>query len=123
MSYFLRPNIGYRISRVRAVASQVAVLNRSVIGIWGFGSYFRGGPFRDIDLLVCLQTTNSALLVDANRVKLVIQDRFIRLGLSVDVLVFRPKEVRERPLRDMSDLIPLYCRGCQSSTALRRLGI
>lgn len=123
MARFVRPDIGHRLHRASDIAIKSGASNRSVIAIWGFGSYFRTGPFLDVDLLVCLSSVNSKIIIDAIEVKRVLETRFSKIGLLADILVFRPKEVKEKPLREMSKLIPLYSKGCAISTAFRHLGL
>lgn len=72
--------------------------------VWGFGSYFRGGAFNDVDLLA---------VVDCDRVELLaitrqVQKRFLELerelGMELHLLVLTSEEFLERPLRDMHQL-------------------
>lgn len=78
--------------------------------VWGFGSYFRGDAFNDVDLLT---------VVDCDRAELVkmtrqVRERFLKmdreLGLTLHLLVLTAEEFSERPLRDMDELVLLGSR-------------
>jgi predicted nucleotidyltransferase len=78
-----------------------------VKGVFGFGSFFRGEPFNDIDLaLVFSENCDNALAV-FERVLSRLRAVEDRLGTRLHVTPFTAKEFRERPLRDHDRLVPL----------------
>jgi predicted nucleotidyltransferase len=78
-----------------------------VEAVFGFGSFFRGEPFNDIDLaLVFTENCDNALAV-FERVLSRLRVAEDRLGVHLHATPFTAKEFKERPLRDYDRLVPL----------------
>jgi predicted nucleotidyltransferase len=75
-----------------------------VFAIYGFGSFFRGESYRDIDLLVVLECEHQQVL----DVFSAIRTEFILLGtrlkVQFDLTVLTKEEFAGKPLRDMDSL-------------------
>lgn len=77
----------------------------NVIGAWGFGSFFRGEPFRDVDVLIVVEAPKARLLATTQ----VIRSRLIEveraIGVTIDPLIMTRSEYEAKPLRDMETLV------------------
>ena len=91
---------------IRSIIDECA----SIEEVWGFGSYFRGGCFNDVDILVIIDCERDRLMAMVRHLR----ERFLELGrelgLKLGLLILTPKEFAERPLRDMDQLILLGSR-------------
>lgn len=123
MPHFSKQDIGLRQRRVESQVRKVGIRNRSIISIWGFGSYFRSGPFRDLDLLICMRHSKVDNVATSAAIKKTVKDSFARFSVPVDVLVLTPSEVLERPLVDMHTLNLLFKRNCIDTVAFGRNGL
>lgn len=91
----------------RAIRSIITELDE-LHSVFGFGSFFRGEKYRDLDVLVVLKPTADALLDNyyAIRARFDILGR--ALGITFDLLVLTLAEFEERPLREMNSLAEIY---------------
>jgi predicted nucleotidyltransferase len=86
---------------------------RSIITKWpdvyafGFGSFFRGEPFDDIDVLLVLQQGCQSRLNTYYELKTAFDNWGKDHGVHFDLIVLTEREFSERPLRDMDSLIPI----------------
>jgi len=110
MPRFLKPNIGNRRPRLRAVSYTVGSAFPVIRSIWGFGSFLRPGSFSDIDLLVIVSCGQKQLLGIFTQVRASLELRTSYWGFPVDILFLTEREARGRPLRDMHLLEPLFQR-------------
>jgi predicted nucleotidyltransferase len=78
-----------------------------VKAIYGFGSFFRGVPFNDIDLAVVLSRSTSRGLASYYELRVEFDQLARRLGVVFDLNVFTEDEFADRPLRDMHELLLL----------------
>lgn len=78
-----------------------------VKAIYGFGSFFRGEPFNDIDLAVVWSSSTSDRLASYYKLKTELDRLADQLGVVVDLSVFTEDEFGDRPLRDMRELVLL----------------
>jgi predicted nucleotidyltransferase len=78
-----------------------------VKAIYGFGSFFRGERFHDIDLAVVLSRSTSRGLASYYELKAEIDRLAGRLGVIFDLSVFTEDELALRPLHDMHELLLL----------------
>jgi predicted nucleotidyltransferase len=76
-------------------------------GVYGFGSFFRGQFFNDIDLLFVLRCNDEALLAASKEIRFLISDTSRKLGVTLHPLILTEREIEESPLRDMHELTPL----------------
>ena len=88
-------------------------LTRSLTGVpqidavFGFGSFFRGEPFNDIDLALVFKEDCENTLATYELVLSRLKEADERLGVRLHVTPFTAKEFRERPLREHASLVPL----------------
>jgi predicted nucleotidyltransferase len=75
-----------------------------IVGIWGFGSFFRSNNFNDVDILVIVECKNVELL---NVTKIIFQTVARELRCSLDVTILTQREFEEQPLREMDQLVHL----------------
>ena len=75
--------------------------------VFGFGSYFRGEPFNDIDLALVFKEGCENTLETYELVLSRLKESNARLGVRLHVTPFTAKEFRERPLREHALLVPL----------------
>lgn len=115
MPRFLRPNIGSRRNRLKAVAKAVTCSFRPIQSVIGFGSSFRPGRFSDIDLLIIVSIRPRYFKTDEARAKGLLKSRLPKWHIPIDVLVLSEREMRNQPLRDMHLLETLYCRRSHGS--------
>ena len=83
--------------------------------VFGFGSYFRGQPFNDVDLAVVFKEDCEDALAVFELVLSRLKESENRLGVHLDITPFTAKEFRERPLREHALLVPLLS-GMHSGT-------
>lgn len=75
--------------------------------VFGFGSYFRGEPFNDIDLALVFKESCENALATYEIVLSRLKEADDRLGVRLHVTPFTANEFRERPLREHALLVPL----------------
>lgn len=79
-----------------------------VEAVFGFGSFFRGEPFNDVDLALVFSLNCDDALAVFELVLSRLRTVEGRLGAPLHVTPFTAKEFREEPLRDHHRLVPLY---------------
>jgi predicted nucleotidyltransferase len=72
--------------------------------VYGFGSFFRGGEYDDVDILFVVNCRHSSLLRVAREIRTEVRNLSEELDQQIDDLVLTSREFGERPLRDMSEL-------------------
>ena len=78
--------------------------------VYGFGSFFRGVPFNDIDLLFVVSDNPVSLLSTSRTIRLLVSDSARRMLFILHPLILTEREFEEAPLRDTSELVPLSNR-------------
>lgn len=78
-----------------------------VVGIWGFGSFFRGDEHRDVDVLIVVAPCAQPLLEVSRAIRARLLDLAGRLCVPIDPLILTADEFDEGPLRDMHELVPI----------------
>ena len=76
--------------------------------MYGFGSFFRTGPFDDVDLLFVVEVNQESLLGKKRFINSLCQELGRCWRVPVDPLVLTTREFSEEPLRDHHELSPLY---------------
>ncbi|WP_162527296.1 nucleotidyltransferase domain-containing protein [Sphingomonas solaris] len=77
----------------------------SVASAWGFGSFFRGEDYHDIDILVVIEATNGRLLDISRAIRTTLLRIEHTIGTSIDLIILTETEFESRPLRDMDQLV------------------
>jgi predicted nucleotidyltransferase len=99
---------GTTIKRIKTVIQSTVESAPAVETAWGFGSFFRGTAFNDVDVLIVLKCAPEEL---ADQVRL-LRSAFLiaerKLKLQFDLLFLTPEEFSSRPLHDMDQLVLLY---------------
>lgn len=80
----------------------------SVSAVYGFGSFFRGATYDDIDLIVVLSCDWRDILLVSTPLRTAIHKLGERLGVKFDLTVLTLPEFAERPIRDMNELALIY---------------
>ena len=75
--------------------------------VFGFGSYFRGQPFNDVDLAVVFKENCEDTLAVFELVLSRLKESDNQLQVHLHITPFTAKEFRERPLREHATLVPL----------------
>lgn len=101
---------GTTIRKIKTAIQSTAEGVLAVESAWGFGSFFRGEAYDDVDILIVLRCSTEELsgLVRSLRSDFLTAER--EMKLQFDLLFLTPEEFSSRPLRDMDQLIPLYQR-------------
>lgn len=85
----------------------------NLLGVYGFGSFFRSEKYNDCDLLLVIDNDCSCL----GKIHAELYERFFDLGkrLSVvfDLTILTEREHRNKPLREHNELIAISVRSCQ----------
>lgn len=79
--------------------------HHSVQSAWGFGSFFRGEDYHDIDVLVVVAAPQDRLLDTAREVRVALIEIEQMIGVPIDPLILTESEFESRPLRDMDELV------------------
>lgn len=74
------------------------------------GSFFKGGPYEDIDFVVVLSCGIDELLDEARAVRAVLTAVGCGIGERFDIVIFTACEFLSAPLRDMATLTPIFLR-------------
>lgn len=98
---------GITISEIKKEIRAIFTGQGDIHSVFGFGSYFRGEPYEDVDVLFVLKSTCESLLP----VYYSLQADMLLLGsrwnILIDLTVLTFDEFLARPLRDMDSLINL----------------
>ena len=76
-----------------------------VLGIYGFGSFFRGQEFNDIDILFVLRCEFEGILPASKKLRGITLYLSEVFGETLHPLILTEGEFEERPLRDMHELM------------------
>ncbi len=82
----------------------------AIAAIYGFGSFFRGEEYNDVDLLVVASAGCRDLLALYYTVRSRLMILGKALGFSPHLTFLTAREFEERPLREMNRLVKLWCR-------------
>jgi predicted nucleotidyltransferase len=89
----------------------ITFVEKHLDAVFGFGSFFRGEPFRDIDVLAVTSLENTETLRTYYLILEALASVSVRAGCPVHLTVFTPGEFSARPLRDMDELQLLWTAG------------
>ena len=96
--------IGTSIARIEKATKCMKISSPSIQSIYGFGSYFRGDKFRDIDLLFVMEGDQNMMLSTCEDVRASCKNLGAEIGCIVDPLFLTQREHSAKPLRDMHEL-------------------
>lgn len=80
---------------------------RSIEAVYGFGSFFRGEQYRDIDLVFVLAASCEEPLKVFECLRESCRDLSALFGVELDATVLTSSEFCERPFRDMETLVKI----------------
>jgi hypothetical protein len=89
---------------------EVVAPHAEVIALYGMGSFFRGGQYNDIDLVVVLDCERDKFMAKAATIRTELLAIGERMGEQFDVTIFTAFEFASRPLRDMAELVTIFKR-------------
>jgi predicted nucleotidyltransferase len=92
--------------RVIRTIRQKAQKLEGVTAIYGMGSYFRGEPFNDVDLVVVVRRSLDLATLGA-RIRTALLPLSDIVGRRIDITIFTESEFAAEPLRDMASLVPI----------------
>ena len=75
-----------------------------IYGVWGFGSFFREEPYRDIDILVVMNPWVKNALDEYYRSKQKLERLSNAIKVPIDMTFLTYSEYGERPLLEMNNL-------------------
>ena len=88
-----------------AVWTRLGALDR-VSSVWGFGSYFRGENYGDVDILVVVTgEADAGLLSTCSAIRTELLEMGQLIGTPVHPLILTESEFECQPLRDMNELV------------------
>jgi predicted nucleotidyltransferase len=104
-------NSGLTKSQIQTELSLALVGIGEVEAVFGFGSFFRGEPFNDVDLALVFTENCDNALTAFERVLSRLRASEDRLGVHLHITPFTAKEFRERPLLEHDRLVRLFAFG------------
>jgi len=99
--------IGPTISEMKKAVRTIFTSRHDVHAVFGFGSYFRGELYCDVDILVVFEPQCDPLLPRYYELRGDLEALGERLGVLFDLTVLTEREFAERPLRDMDSLVEI----------------
>lgn len=90
---------------MRTEIQSLPIRRLRVKAVYGFGSFFRGDTFHDVDLAIILSKPTSQALESYYSLKSEFDNLSLRLGVAFDLSIFTEEEFDTRPLRDMNQLV------------------
>lgn len=90
---------------------QMARTVEPITTVYGLGSFFRGEPFADVDLLIVVSHDRGSLLATGTTIRAAFQPLGDIVGAPVDLTIHTEAEHAQRTLRDIDSLMLLYVRG------------
>jgi hypothetical protein len=106
MVHYISPTTGTIIKKtIRDILGTHA--RDSAFSIFGFGSFFRGEPFNDVDLLFVFFGSTEDIITATARVSAICGLVENYISVPVHFLLLTEREFDEQPLRDMDQLQPL----------------
>jgi predicted nucleotidyltransferase len=104
-------NTGLIASEIRTAVQSITSIEKHLDAVFGFGSFFRGELFRDIDVLAVTSQHNSETLRTFYLLSEALDPISVRCGCPVHLTMFTPAEFHAKPLRDMHELQTLWRAG------------
>lgn len=88
-----------------AIRTRLGTFDR-VESVWGFGSFFRNGEYRDVDILIVVTGGADAGMLSASRaIRTELLELEQLIGVPIDPLIVTAAEFDGQPLRDMHELV------------------
>jgi predicted nucleotidyltransferase len=103
-------NSGLTKNQIQIELSSALIGILELEAVFGFGSFFRGEPFNDVDLAIVFSENCENALGVFEQIMLRLKVAEDRLGVHLHVTPFTAKEFSERPLRDHDRLVPISFR-------------
>ena len=105
---FGKMNTGHITNEIRTAIRSIISIEKHLDAVFGFGSFFRGEPFRDIDVLAVTSSGNTELLRTYYLIIATLSPIAAQLGRPIHLIMFTPDEFNSWPLRDMRQLQTLW---------------
>lgn len=93
------------------VIQSLPIAQLGIKRVYGFGSFFRREKFCDVDLAVVVQPAVAASVSCYYAMKNEFDRAASNLCVPIDLTILTEEEFKERPLRDMHELILLHEAG------------
>ena len=91
-----------------------------VQSVYGFGSFFRNEPYRDVDVIVVISVERDKILNLTNSIRAEFSSLGTVLGVVFDTKVFTRQEFAGHPIRDMSELHLIHSSNSPASAAAQQ---
>jgi predicted nucleotidyltransferase len=104
-------NIGPIASAIRTAIRSITSVEKELEAVYGFGSFFKGKRFNDIDLLAVAVSDNSMPLSTFYKLSSALKSVEVLAKAPVHITLLTSAEYLSRPLRDMNELKPLWRKG------------
>jgi len=99
---------GITISEMKKEILSTVTRQGDLHSVFGFGSYFRGESYNDVDVLIVLTGRAISILAAYYNTKKKLEILGSRLGMIFDITALTYEEFLERPLLEMDNLVPIY---------------
>ena len=96
--------IGRTVSEIRTAIQTITSAESKLEGVFGFGSFFRGELFNDVDLLAVAAKGRADTLATYYELVAAIEPVIVRLGCPLHLTLLTSDEFATRPLRHMAEL-------------------
>jgi predicted nucleotidyltransferase len=101
-------SIGLITSVIRTAIQSITSAETRLEAVYGFGSAFRGEPFRDIDILAVVKAEPTVALDAFYGLRTALENATGIYGAPVHLTMLTEVEFASRPLRCMNALTPLW---------------
>jgi len=107
---FGRMNTGLTKSQIESEVLRAVAGESQIEAVFGFGSFFRGEAFTDVDLAIIFTEDCSDTLAVYEQLIPNLKLAQDSLGVRFDITPLTVSEFRQRPLRDQNRLVLLFQR-------------
>lgn len=94
--------------KVERLLKQALQKQPNVVGVYGFGSFFRSNTFNDIDIAIVTDSNEADLLHTHRSVAKTIEGISQEVGSKIDFLLFTKEEFDQKPLLESGSMILIF---------------
>lgn len=80
----------------------------NIVGIYGFGSFFRSNTFTDIDIAIVTNSSEADLLHTHRSVAKIIEGISQEVGSKINFLLFTKEEFDQKPLLESDSMVLIF---------------
>lgn len=93
---------------MKRVIQDIATKLPDIVAVYGFGSFFRGTIYKDIDLVFVVKNSCSNRLLVLRELRELTAATEIHLGIPIDIIFLTETEFQGEPLMESNNLHELY---------------